>query len=193
MIPFAEMCDRILICKDCDLHLYRRRAVCGHGSPESDLLFIGEAPGRTEEMEGSPFVGRSGKLIDSVLRDAGIGREEIYITNAVKCRPKNGASPRIGEIRKCSPYLRQEIEMVKPRIIVPMGNSALRALGLVLNQRFPKISEIAGKRIHLQGYEVVPQYHPAAILRNPKKMESFKLNFLSVSRILRELGPRSQT
>lgn len=179
MVNFESLCETIQVCKDCDLYYSRKKAVCGEGSGSSGIMIVGEAPGQKEDIEGRPFIGRSGRLLDNILRIAGISRSEIYISNAVRCRPKLGLAPKVAEIKKCSKYLKYEIETLHPRIIVPMGNSALKAVGIVLGFSFPKVTEIAGKIYKVRDYYVTPQFHPAAILRNPKKLEIFKDNFVS--------------
>lgn len=179
MVNFDNLCQTISVCKDCDLYYSRKNAVCGEGTASSGIMIVGEAPGQKEDLEGKPFIGRSGKLLDSILSREGLSRSEVYISNAVRCRPKIGVAPKVAEIKKCSKYLKYEIESIKPRIIVPMGNSALKAVGIVLGFSFPKVTEISGKIYKVKDYYVIPQFHPAAILRNPKKLEIFKDNFVS--------------
>lgn len=187
MVTLESLCLDIVSCKDCDLYYSRRRAVCGIGTGESGLMIIGEAPGPKEDMEGTPFVGRSGNLMNTVLKSVGLTRNQVYFSNAVRCRPRLGKSPKVIEIKKCSKYLRYEVDMIKPRIIVPMGNSALKALSVILGYKFPKISEITGRIMKIKNYYVTPQFHPAAILRNPKKLEIFKDNFYLISKLLMDV------
>lgn len=187
MVTLESLCLDIISCKDCDLYYSRRRAVCGIGGGDSGLMIIGEAPGPKEDMEGTPFVGRSGNLMNNVLKSVGLTRDQVYLSNAVRCRPRLGKSPKVIEIKKCSKYLRYEVDIIKPRIIVPMGNSALKALSVILGYKFPKISEIAGRIMKIKNYYVTPQYHPAAILRNPKKLEIFKDNFYLISQLLMDV------
>ncbi len=187
MVTLESLCLDIISCKDCDLYYSRRRAVCGTGTGESGLMIVGEAPGQKEDIEGTPFVGRSGNLLNSVLKASGLNRDQVYLSNAVRCRPRLGKSPKVIEIKKCSKYLRYEVDIIRPRIIVPMGNSALKALSLILGYKFPKISEIAGRIMKVRNYYITPQYHPAAILRNPKKLEIFKDNFYLISQLLMDV------
>ncbi len=193
MVTLESLCLDIISCKDCDLYYSRRRAVCGTGTGESGLMIIGEAPGPKEDMEGTPFVGRSGTLMDKVLKSVGLTRDKVYLSNAVRCRPRLGKSPKVIEIKKCAKYLRYEVELIKPRIIVPMGNSALKALSVILGYKFPKVSEIAGRIMKIKNFYVTPQYHPAAILRNPKKLEIFKDNFYLISQLLMDVKGNAES
>lgn len=187
MYAAPDLCNEIRICKKCDLQYSRKRAVCGFGNERARMMIIGEAPGAKEDELGKPFVGRSGNLLNKVLQTSGIKNYEIFITNSVKCRPKIGKAPRMNEIRTCSPFLKDEIESVQPMVIVPMGNYAIRATGNVLKNRFGRISEIHGNIYFNSGTFVIPQFHPAAILRNPKRMEFFKDNFVRISSLLKDI------
>lgn len=178
-------------CKSCDLFYSRKRAVSGQGNEGSSLMIVGEAPGRKEDSEGLPFVGKSGMLLDRTLKLVGLDRDATYITNAVKCKPPVGKVPSCQEIKKCSSFLDREIGAVKPSIIVPMGNSALRSLSEIFSTKLGKISEIKGKIIKLGNYLVIPQFHPAAILRNPKRLEMFKDNFVKIAKLYLELAGES--
>ena len=173
MQSIREICSAVSSCKKCDLHLYRKNAVCGTGPERAKYMIIGEAPGFQEDEKGIPFVGRSGKLLDNVLESLSIRRDEIFITNAVRCRPGMNRTPSTSEIKTCSDYLKSEIELISPSVIIPMGNVALRSLGYIFRKKFPKISQVSGKVIKIGEYLIHPQFHPAAILRNPKKKVYF--------------------
>ena len=125
MDGLISLCNEIKGCKKCDLHLSRKTAVCGIGDRSAEVMIVGEAPGSNEDQTGVPFVGRSGKLLDKMLIEANLPRSRVYITNAVRCRPKIGRTPKITEIRKCTPFLSKEIETVGPVLIIPMGNVAV--------------------------------------------------------------------
>ncbi len=181
----------VLNCKSCDLFYSRTRPVGGKGNTNATVMIIGEAPGRKEDLEGVPFVGRSGVLLEKIINHAGLNREDLYITNAVKCKPPVGRTPSTSQIKKCSPFLEREIEFVKPSIIVPMGNSALRAISEIFSMKLGKISEVNGKIIRVKDILLIPQFHPAAILRNPKKLEMFKDNFVLIAKYVMELKERS--
>jgi DNA polymerase len=180
MDSLQELNREIQSCKRCDLFFSRKRAVCGTGESNPQIMIIGEAPGAREDETGIPFVGRSGRLLRDVMGIAGLDMDSIYISNAVRCRPKIGKSPRISEIRKCSNFLRTEINILHPQILIPMGNSPLKSLRSVMGIDFGPISEIEGSIFVIGNIFVAPQFHPAAILRNPKRYERFKDNFLKL-------------
>jgi DNA polymerase len=187
MDEFGQLCYEISNCKNCDLSYSRRRAVCGYGEQGAYIMVIGEAPGTKEDIEGIPFVGRSGALLDRVLAQCGISRKELYITNSVRCKPPFGKAPRSEHIKACSSYLSREIKMVKPSVIVPMGNTAIAALSIVMKFKTGKVTEINGKILKLGDYLIVPQFHPAAILRSPKREEVFRGNFERIAFISKEI------
>ncbi len=178
MDSLQELNREIQACKRCDLFFSRKRAVCGTGETNPQIMVIGEAPGAREDETGIPFVGRSGKLLRTVMEIAGLNIDSVYISNAVRCRPKIGKTPRISEIRKCSNFLRNEINILRPQILIPMGNSPLKSLRSVLGIDFGPISEVEGSIFAIGNTFIAPQFHPAAILRNPKRYERFKDNFL---------------
>ncbi|MCL4337936.1 MAG: uracil-DNA glycosylase [Candidatus Thermoplasmatota archaeon] len=187
MVTLGELCVTINTCKKCDLYFSRKNPVCGFGNHDPKLMILGEAPGAREDELGKPFVGRSGKLLDSALEYAGLKKHEIYISNSVKCRPKIGRAPKVHEIKQCSDYLREEIGLLKPRIIVPMGNAAIKSVGHIFGISFGRISEVQGDFIFFNGTYFAPQFHPAAILRDPKKLEKFKDNFQRVAAMVDEI------
>lgn len=187
MQELQDLCAEITNCKKCDLYLSRKTPVCGFGSPAPGIMIIGEAPGAREDEVGKPFVGRSGQLLNRALEYAGLHPRDLYISNSVKCRPKIGKAPKVVEIRKCSDYLRREINALRPKIVVPMGNAALKSLSIIMGANTGKVSEVEGQFLFISGIIVAPQYHPAAILRNPKRLERFKDNFVRISLLLTDL------
>ncbi len=187
MQSLQDLCHQITSCKKCDLYFSRKKAVCGFGNSSPKLMIIGEAPGAREDEVGKPFVGRSGNLLNKTLTYAGVAPRDIYMTNSVRCRPKIGKAPKTDEIKSCSDYLRTEILILRPLILAPMGNSAIRSLNTIFGTKFGRISEIEGSIIYLDGKLIAPQYHPAAILRNPKRLEKFKDNFTKISNLLKDL------
>jgi uracil-DNA glycosylase len=146
--------------------------VFGEGSINSRILFIGEAPGAKEEELGRPFVGRSGKLLDKSLEEIGLSREDVYITNIVKKRPPDNRDPNNKEINTYSPYLKREIEIINPKIIVTLGRFSL-------NYFIPevKISESQGNLLKLNNLSIFPIFHPAAAMRSSRRMVEFKNSF----------------
>jgi uracil-DNA glycosylase len=150
-------------CPRCRLAETRTKVVFGEGSPDADVMVVGEAPGADEDRSGRPFVGRAGKLLDLLLMTAGLEREKVYICNVLKCRPPGNRNPLPDEVEACSPYLLRQVELVKPRAIVAFGTFAAQTLlGTDVS-----IGRLRGKTHQYQGVPLVPTYHPAALLRNP--------------------------
>ena len=152
-------------CTRCRLHTGRNHIVFGDGNPKAQLLFAGEGPGREEDRTGDPFVGRAGHLLDRILAAMGLKREDVYICNVVKCRPPENRTPQEDEMRTCGIFLARQIEIIRPRHIVCLGSTAARYL-LNTNQAMGKIR---GRFFeHSSGARILPTYHPAYLLRNPK-------------------------
>ncbi len=161
-------------CERCPLHTTRKNAVPGEGNPQARLMLVGEAPGRWEDEQGRPFVGRAGELLTRTLEGAGISRRDAFITNIVKCRPPSNRRPEREEIEACVPYLNRQIEAIQPKVLASLGATAgeylFRKYGfrwegmLVENGRDREIGTLFG-RVHL-----VPVIHPAAVLRDPGKL-----------------------
>ncbi len=150
-------------CKKCPLSQTRTKTVFGNGSSEAKLLFIGEAPGREEDLQGLPFVGRAGQLLTKILASVGLSREEVYITNILKCRPPNNRDPNEEEVKACEPYLKRQIELLNPVLICALG----RVAGQTLLKRNASLSFLRGGIHYYNDIKVVVTYHPAALLRNP--------------------------
>ena len=163
-----DIARRIEECTRCPLHKTRTLPVPGEGPDNARIVFVGEAPGREEDLSGRPFVGRAGKLLDTALERAGIKRDDVFITSVLKCRPPDNRTPRAGEIKACMPYLREQLETIKPDVVVTLGNVSLKAL-----TGKSGITKLHGIEIPMGKYIVFPTYHPAAILRNPNLMETF--------------------
>ena len=154
-------------CRLCPLHETRTNLVFGVGNPHARVMFIGEAPGKNEDLQGEPFVGRAGENLNRVLELAGLKREETYIANVLKCRPPGNRNPQADEVLACSPFLREQIRSIWPDIIVTLGNPATH---FVLKTEIG-ITKLRG-RFHKMGHFVVmPTFHPAAALRNPAWQE----------------------
>ncbi len=150
-------------CTKCALHKSRTKFVFGVGNPDADVLFIGEGPGRDEDLTGEPFVGRAGKLLDKILAAIKFERSEIYIANMVKCRPPNNRDPEPIEMETCRPYLMQQIQMINPKFICCLGRISGQAL---LESKLP-LSKLRGSFHEWNGIQVMVTYHPAALLRFP--------------------------
>lgn len=150
--------------------LGRTQVVFGSGNPDARLLLIGEGPGKNEDLEGLPFVGRSGKLLTQTLNALNIAREDLYITNIVKCRPPNNRAPLPNEVSMCKKILlEKQIKIIRPKVICTLGSSAVNAL---FSEKH-SISKVRGTKMNYEGVILIPTYHPAYLLRNPRELSSF--------------------
>lgn len=153
-------------CTRCKLHaLGRRQIVFGVGSPNAELMFVGEAPGHDEDVQGVPFVGRAGQLLTRIIESIGLRREDVYIANVIKCRPPENRNPDPDEVRTCEPFLFAQIDAIKPKVIVALGTFAARTL---LRTEDP-ISRLRGKIYDYRGAKLIPTFHPAFLLRSPDR------------------------
>jgi DNA polymerase len=151
-------------CSRCKLHtLGRRQIVFGVGNPEADLMFVGEAPGADEDIQGEPFVGKAGQLLTKIIEAIGLKREDVYIANVIKCRPPGNRNPEPDEVEQCEPFLFRQIDIVKPKVIVALGKFAAQCL---LRTDAP-ITRIRGREFSYRGAVLIPTFHPAYLLRNP--------------------------
>lgn len=163
MITYKELLDIINNCAGCPLHENRINVVPGEGTLDAKIMFVGEGPGRDEDLSGRPFVGAAGQLLDKILNAVDIPRESIYITNIVKCRPKNNRNPNDNEAEMCINFLRRQVAIIHPKMIVCLGAVASR----YIIGKDVKLSRIRGEFIERKGYSIFPTYHPAALLHNP--------------------------
>ncbi len=171
MLPWEELERICMSCKGCDLHETRTNVVFGVGSREAEVMFIGEGPGEQEDIKGEPFVGRGGKLLDDMLAVIGLDRSKIYIANIVKCRPPNNRDPLNLEQDACIDYLRNQVALIKPKIIVCLGRVAAAKL---IKDDF-KITKEHGQWFQKGKFFMMGIYHPAYLLRDPrKKPEAFE-------------------
>ena len=151
-------------CTRCKLHaLGRRQIVFGVGNPAADLMFVGEAPGGDEDIQGEPFVGRAGQLLTKIIEAIDLKREDVYIANVIKCRPPGNRNPEPDEVDQCEPFLFRQIEIVKPKVIVALGKFAAQTLLRTLDP----ISRLRGRVYDYRGAKLIPTFHPAFLLRNP--------------------------
>jgi uracil-DNA glycosylase family 4 len=155
--------DDIGDCTRCKLHKGRNKIVFADGNPKAKLIFVGEGPGRDEDMQGLPFVGRAGKLLTSMIEAMGLQRQDVYICNVVKCRPPENRLPEPDEIKTCSPFLLRQLEVVDPKVIVALGACAAQTL----LQTTRGISHFRGQWQEFRGRKLMATYHPAYLLRNP--------------------------
>ncbi len=151
-------------CQECHLSQTRTNLVFGVGNEQADLVFVGEAPGRDEDLQGEPFVGRAGQLLDKILRAIQLSRKDVYICNVLKCRPPENRTPTTDEINTCIPFLEKQLELIQPKLIVALGLTAVHSL---LNINSP-LKKLRSQLWSWKGYDLVVTYHPAALLRNAR-------------------------
>lgn len=168
-------------CRRCKLWSGRTHLVFGVGNPKAKLMFVGEGPGRDEDLQGEPFVGRAGQLLtDIVTKGMGLKREDVYIANVIKCRPPENRNPEPDEVESCEPFLKKQIELIRPQIIVALGKFAVQTL---LKSKVP-ITRLRGIWHEYHGIRLMPTFHPAYLLRNPGDK---KLVWEDVKKVLQEL------
>ncbi len=173
-------------CNRCRLYENRTNIVFGEGNPQTDLMFVGEGPGSNEDRLGRPFVGKAGHLLDKMLKAIDLTRDEIYITNIVKCRPPGNRNPEESEIEKCLPYLRWQVKIIKPKIIVSLGSISAKVL---INEDI-KITKDRGRIFTKGKIKFIPTLHPAYLLRNPNAKKDSWEDFKLISKTLKEIRSR---
>ena len=166
----AELNREILQCRRCRLHESKTHYVPGEGNPRPGILFVGEGPGETEDQFGRPFIGRAGQLLDKIIQKMGLERQDVFIGNVVKCRPPNNREPLKDEVDACLPFLRRQIAVLRPRVIVCLGKVALNNL---LGTAY-SMGRVRGQQLEFAGIPLVPTYHPAFILHKRDKEEISK-------------------
>lgn len=177
-----EIEDIVKRCNKCALCSNRTNTVFGVGNESANIMFIGEGPGADEDLEGEPFVGKAGKLMNQAFIGLGISREKIYIANIVKCRPPNNRTPLKEEAIACLDYLRNQVMIIKPKIIVLLGNTALKN---ILGDEYG-ITSSRGRWIEKKGIKYMPTFHPAALLRDESKKIDFWNDLKEVKRVAKE-------
>ena len=169
-------------CTRCKLHAQgRRQIVFGVGNPDADLMFVGEAPGADEDIQGIPFVGRAGQLLTKIIEAIGLKREDVYIANVIKCRPPGNRNPEPDEVDTCEPFLFRQIDIIHPTVIVALGTFAARALLRTLDP----ISRLRGRVYEYRGAKLIPTFHPAYLLRNPASKRDVWEDMKVVRRLLK--------
>lgn len=181
----SQIATEIYGCTLCPLHQGRTRVVPGYGDPNADIMFIGEAPGKNEDEQGLPFVGRSGKYLDELLAGIGLSREQVFIANVVKCRPPDNRDPSPHEIDSCNPYLQRQIEAIDPLVIATLGRYSMSMF-------FPdaKISQIHGQPKYDQRRAYYPLFHPAYVLRNGNERPAMARDFAGLLDTVAEVKQR---
>lgn len=179
----GELREHIGDCHRCPLGETRTTLVFGVGDPKARLMFIGEAPGRNEDLKGEPFVGAAGRLLDELLDSIGVGREEIYIANILKCRPPKNRDPHPVEIETCTPFLQEQVRQVSPRLIVTLGNFATKFMLATETG----ITQLRGRLAHAGDFAVLPIFHPAAAIYDRTKREALFEDFATIRDLLDSL------
>jgi uracil-DNA glycosylase len=177
----AELGRVVTACEKCRLSKSRTQVVYGVGNPNADLMFIGEAPGRDEDIKGEPFVGRAGQLLTDIIKAMQLTRDDVYIANVVKCRPPENRNPEQDELDACRPHIRRQIEIIQPRVIVTLGRFALQSL----TEKGYAISNVRGQWLDYKGIKVMPTYHPAYLLRTPSAKKEV---WADMKKVMVELG-----
>ncbi|MCP4401131.1 MAG: uracil-DNA glycosylase [bacterium] len=173
----------IAVCKKCPLHETRAKTVPGAGSPQARLMFIGEGPGEKEDLQGLPFIGRSGKLLTQSIEEMGLTRDEVFITSIVKCRPPQNRNPSKAEITACKTYLQAQLDAIAPKIICALGLPATRTL---LGSK-EGIGKLRGKWFDYKGIKLMPTFHPAYLLRSQSKIVDTRKDLQEIMRVYREV------
>jgi DNA polymerase len=176
-------------CTRCPLAATRIKVVFGAGNADAELMFIGEAPGAREDEQGLPFVGRAGELLNQLIGEIGLRRDDVFIANTVKCRPPGNRDPLPAEIEACNPYLQHQIELIEPSVIATLGNFATKLVtqnpaGITRVRGRPQRHRIAGRDV-----TVVPLFHPAAALRTPKLAEDLRADLAVIAELLGSSRP----
>jgi uracil-DNA glycosylase family 4 len=188
-MTLEELGQTASTCTRCRLSAGRTQVVFGVGDPHADVMFIGEGPGFYEDKQGEPFVGAAGQLLNRMLGEIGLRRDDVYICNVVKCRPPGNRDPLPDEIESCRPFLEGQVENIRPRVIVTLGNFATR----VILDRPVSISRVRGQRFEWQGRTVIPTFHPAAILHgggeSSSQMAALRSDFATIKQVAAEPPP----
>jgi DNA polymerase len=184
--------DEVACCVRCPLSEGRTQVVLGNGDPDADLMFVGEAPGYHEDLQGVPFVGASGKLLTALLEGIGLSREQVFVANVLKCRPPGNRDPLPAEIRECERHLFHQVSLIRPRLICTLGNFATK----LLSGRPDGISRVHGHELPLEvgGLPVLlyPLYHPAAALYTRSMLSTLEADFARIPTLLGEREPQAE-
>jgi len=180
MSKLSDYYEQIKDCNRCRLSEGRTNLVFGEGNENAGLMFVGEAPGANEDQQGRPFVGAAGKLLNELLSQIGLKREDVYIANIIKSRPPNNRDPLPDEIEACKPYLMEQIKIIKPKIIATLGAHAMRTM---LDKNV-SISNVHGQTFQANSYVIMPIFHPAAALYRRQTLDDLKQDFQNLKQVL---------
>jgi uracil-DNA glycosylase len=180
----VELYEQVQACTRCPLHETRNKAVFGAGNADADLMFVGEAPGAEEDRQGLPFVGRAGQLLNQLLGEIGLSREDVFIANVLKSRPPGNRDPQPLEIEACRPYLFEQVRLIEPRVVCTLGNFATKLLsgspvGITKVRGTPQVRQLGQRTVFL-----LPLFHPAAALRTPAVKEALRGDFERLPELL---------
>ncbi len=180
----VELYREVADCTRCPLYETRTKAVFGAGDANAELMFVGEAPGAEEDRQGLPFVGRAGQLLNDLLVEIGLSREQVFIANVLKSRPPGNRDPQPGEIQACEPYLWEQVRLIEPRVVCTLGNFATKLLtgsptGITRVRGEPQVHELGGRTVYL-----LPLFHPAAALRTPAVKQQLREDFATIPALL---------
>jgi len=185
----VELFKEVQRCEKCPLHETRTKVVFGAGNADADLMFVGEAPGAEEDRQGLPFVGRAGQLLNQLLEEIGLSREEVFIANVLKNRPPGNRDPQPLEIEACEPWLWRQVGLIEPRVVCTLGNFSTKLLtgsptGITKVRGTPQVHELGGRMVYL-----LPLFHPAAALRTPAVKETLRADFATIPELLQRPLP----
>ncbi|HVO53421.1 MAG TPA: uracil-DNA glycosylase [Solirubrobacterales bacterium] len=185
----VELFKEVQACTKCPLHETRTKAVFGAGNADAELMFVGEAPGADEDRQGLPFVGRAGQLLNQLLEEIGLSREQVFIANVLKSRPPGNRDPQPAEIQACEPYLFEQVRLIEPKVVCTLGNFATKLLtgsqvGITRVRGTPQLHELGGRPVFL-----LPLLHPAAALRTPSMKETLRGDFATIPGLLAGPAP----
>ncbi len=186
MDSLEKIAEEIRNCRKCSLAKTRTNAVPGEGDISRGIMFVGEAPGRNEDLQGRPFVGQAGKLLEDMLRSIGLSRDDVFITNVVKCRPPNNRNPTEWEIFICSPYLERQLKVIRPKIVCTLGFFSTKYMMGRFGVEVKSISRVQGRIYNFEEFSILPMYHPAAILYKRNLEKKFREGFEKLREFLRE-------
>ena len=180
----VDLYKEVQKCTKCPLHETRTKAVFGAGNADAELMFVGEAPGAEEDRQGLPFVGRAGQLLNQLLGEIGLAREDVFIANVLKSRPPGNRDPQPQEIAACEPYLFEQVRLIEPKVVCTLGNFATKLLtgspaGITKVRGTPQLHELGGRSVFLW-----PLFHPAAALRTPAVKETLRADFATIPALL---------
>jgi uracil-DNA glycosylase len=180
----VELYEQVQVCTRCPLHETRNKTVFGAGNADADLMFVGEAPGAEEDRQGLPFVGRAGQLLNQLLGEIGMSREDVFIANVLKSRPPGNRDPQPLEIEACRPYLFEQVRLIEPRVVCTLGNFATKLLsgspvGITKVRGMPQVHQLGQRTVFL-----LPLFHPAAALRTPAVKETLRGDFERLPELL---------